>query len=340
MASSQSIHSVGFPSARRHARRRPAFSLIELLVVIAIIGVLVALLLPAVQAAREAARRASCLNNLKQIGLGLHGFEQVHSCFPSQSTGLFYDSPPSPPRHGWPAHLLPYMEQSTTFTSMNFQVHWYDAANTTTATASVGIFACPSAQSGREGFEFTLYGSTSAPRQIYRGATWDYGSAYGISAALQKMLGMGSSSGIINLGSDTARDRIDDGCPIAQVTDGLSNTLLVIEVSNRPQFWRGRGMVPGTPVSNSPRNHVTGGVWASDLKGVVIDGATYDGSVSPGPCGVNCSNDNEIYSFHSTGSNVLMADGSARFLKDRTPIGIVAAMVTRQGGEVVSSDAY
>jgi len=320
--------------------RSRGFTLIELLVVIAIIAVLIALLLPAVQAAREAARRASCLSNMKQFGLALHNFEQVNRSFPSPNTGLFYDTPPSAPRHGWPAHTLSYMEQSALFASMNFSVHWFDAANTTTTAVQVGIFGCPSAQAGREGFEYTIYGSTSAPRQAYRGGTWDYGSDYSLSSTLQASLGLQSSLGIITYGSDATRSRIDDGCSIAQVTDGLSNTLLMIEVANRPQFWRGRRLVPGSPLSNSPRNHVTGGAWASDLKSIVIDGFTYDGSATPGPCGVNCSNDNEIYSLHTAGANVLMGDGSVRFLKDRTPIGIVAALVTRQCGEVLSADSY
>jgi prepilin-type N-terminal cleavage/methylation domain-containing protein/prepilin-type processing-associated H-X9-DG protein len=328
------------PCPRTRRRLARAFTLIELLVVIAIIGVLVSLLLPAVQAAREAARRTQCLNNLKQIGLALHQFELVNGCFPSQSTGLFYDSPPSPPRHGWPAYVLSYLEQSSAFAGLNLQVHWYDGANSTIASVAIGTFVCPSADPGREGFEYTLYGSTSAPRQMYRGATWDYGSDYGISSALQARLGMTSNAGIIGLGTRTARDRIDDGCRAAMVRDGLSNTLLVVEVANRPQFWRGQRLVSGSPLSNSPRNHVTGGVWASDLKGVVIDGFTADGSATPGPCGVNCANDNEIYSFHPAGSNVLMADGSTRLLKAGTPIGVVAALVTYKGGEVVSSDSY
>ena len=99
---------------------------------------------------------------------------------------------------------------------------------------------------------------------------------------------------------------------MANVTDGLSNTILVVEDSNRPQMYHGRGLVPGDPVTSPVRVYVTGATWASDLKGLVVDGATYDGSVIPGPCGVNCSNDNEIYSFHLGGANVLMADGSVR----------------------------
>ena len=325
---------------RQSPGHRAGFTLIELLVVIAIIAVLVALLLPAVQAAREAARRASCVNNLKQFGLALHNFEQTYRSFPCQATGTFYDSPPPAPRHGWPSRVLPFLEQSVLASSLNFQVHWFDPANTTGASTKINSFNCPSATPVPAGFEYTLYGSTSNPRQVFPGANWDYGSATGISKLLQATLGVGTGLGVITISPDPLAVNFENGCPIAQVVDGLSNTILMIEDSSRPQLWHSRRQINANPLSNSPRNHVTGGVWASDLKAPVIDGATYDGSLIPGPCGVNCSNDNEIFSFHPGGSNVLIADGSVRFLKDRTAIGVVAALVTRQGGEIVSADQY
>ena len=330
----------------RVPKSRIGFTLIELLVVIAIIAVLIALLLPAVQAAREAARRASCVNNMKQFGLALHNFEQTYRSFPAEGTGTFYDSPPSAPRHGWPSRVLPYMEQSTVYSSFNFQVHWFDQSNTTAANTKVSVFSCPSAMPITDGFEYTLYGSLTAPRQFYRGANWDYGSTTGLSSFLKATLAVDNALGVITSSPDPNAVNFDRGCPISQVTDGLSNTIMVVEDSSRPQMWRVRKLVPPMPVSTSPRNTVTGGVWASNLKGILIDGASADGSIvtsSKGPlqtCAVNCTSDSEIFSFHPGGANVGMADGSVRFLKDRIPITIIATLITRQGGEIISSDSF
>ena len=168
---------------RSHFRQPRAFTLIELLVVIAIIAVLIALLLPAVQQA-EAARRASCLNNMKQLGLALHGFEQINKCFPSLSTGSFYDSPPPPPRIGWPAYLLPFLEQTTVYASMNFQNHWTDVSNSTSVTVNLNVFNCPSAMT-RPGYEYTLYGSLTATRQ------YSYGTSF-VSESVSEVGGRGS----------------------------------------------------------------------------------------------------------------------------------------------------
>ncbi len=326
--------------ARPLARSARGFTLIELLVVIAIIAVLIALLLPAVQSAREAARRASCVNNLKQMGLALHNFEQTYKSFPAESTGSFYDVPPSAPRHGWPSRILPFLEQNAIAASLNFQVHWYDMGNTTAANAVLGVFNCPSAIPVKPGYEYTLYGRISNPRQSYPGANWDYGNSNSISALLQATLGVSSAAGVITASPDPNAVNFENGTQLNQITDGLSNTIMLIEDSSRPWLWQGRRFVPPTPPTASPKNSVTGGVWASNLKAVVIDGATYDGSLIPGPCGVNCSNNNEIFSFHPGGANVAMADGSVRFLKDRVPIRIIAALVTRQGAEITSADSY
>jgi prepilin-type processing-associated H-X9-DG protein len=94
--------------------------------------------------------------------------------------------------------------------------------------------------------------------------------------------------------------------------------------------------VPWSSTSDQP--FLTGGVWASHLKGFLIDGAGTDGRTSGGPCAMNCSNDNEIYSFHSGGANALMADGSVRSLSESIDIRTLAALTTRAGGEVAPLD--
>lgn len=127
------------------------FTLIELLVVIAIIGVLVALLLPAVQAAREAARRAQCTNNLKQIGLASHNYESSNGCFPAgyqswKGSGFRDDQTGDwGPGWGWLAALLPGVEQVTLYNAANLNMPCWHAANTTAALTSINIYLCPSA---------------------------------------------------------------------------------------------------------------------------------------------------------------------------------------------------
>ena len=130
---------------RTHRNRRRGFTLIELLVVIAIIGVLIALLLPAVQKVREAANRISCQNNLKQIGLGVLNFESTYGGLPpSRTTGNVASAPYWPYQHSWSAALLPYIEQTATFNLYNYKADWNNAINYTAIRTYMPVFNCPS----------------------------------------------------------------------------------------------------------------------------------------------------------------------------------------------------
>jgi prepilin-type N-terminal cleavage/methylation domain-containing protein/prepilin-type processing-associated H-X9-DG protein len=154
------------------SRGRPAFTLIELLVVIAIIGVLVALLLPAVQAAREAARRMQCANNLKQIGLALHGYHDAHRTFPP---GGWIASPSIPQNArmnmGWGAAILPGLEQRALYDALNFGLPYNDAVNSTAGHTVLPAYLCPSEP------RTSLWHRATGDAYDYADA--DYGGMYG-----------------------------------------------------------------------------------------------------------------------------------------------------------------
>ena len=127
-------------------RRRRAFTLIELLVVIAIIAVLIALLLPAVQQAREAARRSQCINNLKQHGLALHNYHDTYATFPPGWIGVQANAShvEGPSGFAWGAHTLPYIDQATLYSQINFNVSLVDPSNDVARKQVIGVFRCPS----------------------------------------------------------------------------------------------------------------------------------------------------------------------------------------------------
>ena len=127
-----------------HVGWRTGFTLVELLVVIAIIGLLVGLLLPAVQSARESARRMQCQNNLRQLGLAILNFHDVHGVFPASGWTTAGPGNPQGKYVGWRALTLPYIEQEMLQDLYNFRVHWWEGTNPTAGAVPVRTFQCPS----------------------------------------------------------------------------------------------------------------------------------------------------------------------------------------------------
>jgi prepilin-type N-terminal cleavage/methylation domain-containing protein/prepilin-type processing-associated H-X9-DG protein len=296
---------------RRPITKKPwGFTLLELLVVVAIIGLLIALLLPPVQKVREAANRVTCANNLKQLGLALHNYENTNGSFPPSNTG----SPQK--RHAWVAFILPYIEQQPLFNQYKSSANWNARPNRPAVSTPLKVFQCP---------------STPVPDRVddhlrSKPACGDYNVTPGVSRDLVTL-------GLVPPTPDLRGVMVkNQATRVTDVTDGTANTIVAAEDAGRPDLWNAGRLVPG--------GYANGGGWADTRGPFFLNGASADGSVSPGPCPINCTNDNEIYSFHPAGANVLFTDGHVLFLTANTNISIVAALITRAGAEVIPNDLY
>ncbi|HEX8199658.1 MAG TPA: DUF1559 domain-containing protein [Isosphaeraceae bacterium] len=356
------------------ARHRRGFTLIELLVVIAIIGVLIALLLPAVQAAREAARRSQCSNNLKQIGVALHNYHTSTNSFPlggSQNNRIYQATPTSyDPWTTWSAHgqLLPYLEQNPLYNAINFNFAAEqdggssNAANRTVVLTVINGFLCPS--------------DGNAGRQNTNSYNASIGTSIGVGGFT------GATSGVFAVWYSTGVQDIQDGTSgtiafaESLVGDGLGNNR---GGKNPASVYRGNGVM-GTGQNefslydaNQNPAQVTTGLqscaskftasggaivdyrgwrWASGVFGFTMmntiqtpnGGSQYKFNYCRLGCSPGCNMDNGVSapasSAHSGGCNVLLADGSVRFIKDSVSQATWWALGTRSGGEVISAEAY
>jgi prepilin-type N-terminal cleavage/methylation domain-containing protein/prepilin-type processing-associated H-X9-DG protein len=300
---------------------RRGLTLIELLVVVAIIGILVALLLPAVQMAREAARRMACSNKLKQIGLAFHLHHDAYGKFPPGRV----DAPFTVPQgeiiqggHGTGPFLLPYLEQEALARIYRWDKRCQGPDNQEVATVQLKIMQCPSAEPNRwvTAVEDQLNYSYGG-----RGACGDYAGILEIDAELAELRlvdQVADYQGVLTRNHLTR---------LAEITDGAAHTILFTECAGRPKLWRAGRLVHG--------DYAPGAAW---IGGTLMfgQGSTPDGISKPGPCAINCTNDREVYSFHPGGANSVFADGSVQFLNASIDIRIFARLVTRAGGEVAT----
>jgi prepilin-type N-terminal cleavage/methylation domain-containing protein/prepilin-type processing-associated H-X9-DG protein len=336
--------------------RNKAFTLIELLVVIAIIAILIGLLLPAVQKVREAAARMSCSNNLKQLGLAVMNYESAYGKLPTGGEGTnFNNSPPStafdnstssgpnplpnapasiptPFMHSLQTYLLPYIEQGNIYAMIDPNQYYNVGSGTypnhqRAFQNTIKTFVCPSwpgPAADTAGYGYCHYSAT-----VYT----DIDPVTGIRNKPTR------KNGALHAG----------GSKLAEITDGTSNTILMAEDAGRTEstvapyqdptgdgsfgssnrkFWRWAEQDNGFGVSGDPLG--TG-------KAINNNPTPYGG---PGNCqwnasGSNCGPNDEIFSFHTGGANVVFADGSVRFIRDTTAAVQLRFMVTANDGDIV-----
>ena len=303
--------------------RNFGFTLVELLVVIAIIGILVALLLPAVQSAREAASSLQCKNNLKQLGLAVISYSETTGGFPPDRVKISNSV-----QHGWGLLILPFLEQGNLHDKYDWTQNWDAPANQPVVSTQLAVLQCPTSLSKRT---IDLGGGLVTTPSDYIPAN----------DVKPKLITLGL---VPPLNNDSDYDGVirHDHLNPAHIRDGLSNTILLTECSGRPEHWTAEGQ--GPPNTNyACSNHdvknglIKGSGWADVNNTAPLDGISKDGSTCHAACAINCSNNNEAFSFHSGGVNTVFADGHVIYLSESIEFKIYAAVISRYGEEVIDA---
>ncbi len=290
--------------------RNRAFTLIELLVVIAIIAILISLLLPAVQQAREAARRCQCKNNLMQIGLALHNYEMAWERLPPGSV-----DPNRPIRNepigyhfGWIVQVLPQLDAASTYEHFDFRVGVYDPANGPAGNVRISVLVCPS--------------NWNTGRTQFQGATTYAGCHHDVEAPIDI-----DNNGVLFLNS---------GVRYRDIRDGASNTIFAGEFADIPD---GLGWASGT---RATLRNAGGGINAAALSS--RSGIPGPPGVAAPPVAVPVDKDTAILqvggfgSYHTGGAQFLLGDGSVRFISQNIKQSTFKNLANRADGELMDGN--
>ena len=324
---------------------RRGLSMIEVLVVLGVIGLLLALLLPAVQKSRETARKATCQNHLRQQVLAVHNFEATYGTVPALYNGDFETLPRSVMyefhHHSWRTAILPQLELA----SLDQRIDRSQAAtipsNQPNVNVSVPLFHCPSTSSPSEIVPevFLFNGGGLSTEVVGSAARSDYEAIGGFQqmSALAPNTVAGPLAGVrfgvwgeprYDHSSNTFRVLRYRVARFRDVTDGLSNTLLVGELAGRPDVYQKGELVDAYPFDDPNKGmDVHAAAWAISTHFPWLVGYAE----------INTANHRGLYSFHNAGANAALADGSVRFLSEATSIETLAAMCTRASADSVTA---
>jgi prepilin-type N-terminal cleavage/methylation domain-containing protein len=331
--------------------QRRAFTLIELLVVIAILGVLTAILLPAVQRVRESANRLTCSNNLRQLGIAIQSFHMQRTFYPpggitppignpdDDNFAAIFGVPISPVgstdttriRHSWAPFLLPYLELDSLAKLYNWDKRWNDTSNNYVTQTQLKVMQCP---------------SLPANRVFSSRAVGDYAAMSNYETSLVTSQGCDNIPFGKRWGILTSIDGGNEQTPVrsSDVTDGHSNSILLVERAGGPQRYRGRNREPGAanscdhPWARRVTHYLHGTPWDGGWGPPLIPAGSLQ---KPGPCAINCYNSDEIWSIHPMGAHILFGDGRVVFMRQSVNICVVARLITRAGvenGELLQLD--
>lgn len=287
-----------------YKRVRCAFALVELLVVVAIVSVLIALLLPAVQYAREAARRSVCSNHLRQIGIALHNYENAYQYFPTGCLECSFMSGPvktAKKTIAWNVATLPYLEQTILWQQFDYEQTIKSRQNRAVVSVVVPTFLCP-----------TTIRQSFTSGDINRNGQWDpgddmaytdYGGIYGVEGVGRDALP--KSPHVLEPGS-LGIMLYEWPTQISEIRDGLSQTIMVGESAGRTYQQQSE--------------------WANGHNCFAQEQST----------GINVSTDNELHSDHTGLVGVVFCDAHVRYLDDSIPQSVLTALLTRAGNETTT----